>query len=146
MHVCVEREREEKRKKRKIHRRETRMFTYTYSYTYSYTHSLSLHLSFSLSLSLSLYIYIYIYIYLLLRICMYVCELIVREKWHIENNVHVNTHTTKYSWGCPRGLMVKAMDCGILAIEFLLHSRYYVYFWANALEKGMNPLNLPAIG
>ena len=29
-------------------------------------------------------------------------------------------------WGCPRGVMVKAMDCGIVVREFVLQSRYYV--------------------
>ena len=50
------------------------------------------------------------------------------------------------SWGCPRGVMVKAMDCGIVVHEFILPSRYYVYFRANTLGKGMNPLILPAMG
>ena len=50
------------------------------------------------------------------------------------------------SW-CPRGVMVKAMNCGIVVREFLLQSRYYVHFRANTLGKGMNPLILPpAIG
>ena len=42
--------------------------------------------------------------------------------------------------------MVKVMDCGIVVSEFVLHSRYYVHFLVNALEKVMNPLILPAIG
>ena len=29
--------------------------------------------------------------------------------------------------GCPRGVMVKAMDCGIVVREFVLQSRYYVH-------------------
>ena len=45
--------------------------------------------------------------------------------------------------GCPRGVMVKAMHCGIVVREFVLQSRYYVHFWANTLGKGMNPLILP---
>ena len=45
--------------------------------------------------------------------------------------------------GCPRGVMVKAMNCGIVVREFVLHSRYYVHFRANTLGKGMNPLILP---
>ena len=49
-------------------------------------------------------------------------------------------------WGCPRGVMVKAMDCGIVVCEFVLQSRYYVHFRANTLGKGMNPLILPAMG
>ena len=45
--------------------------------------------------------------------------------------------------GCPRGVMVKAMNCGIVVREFVLQSRYYVHFRANTLGKDMNPLILP---
>ena len=38
--------------------------------------------------------------------------------------------------GCPRGVMVKVMDC-----EFELQSRNYVHFRTNTLGKGMNPLS-----
>ena len=48
--------------------------------------------------------------------------------------------------GCPRGVMVKAMDCGIVISEFVFQSRYYVHFRANTLGKGMNPLILPGMG
>ena len=48
--------------------------------------------------------------------------------------------------GCPRGEMVKAMDCGIVVNEFILQSRYYVHFWTNTLGKDMNPLIFPAMG
>ena len=44
------------------------------------------------------------------------------------------------------GVMVKAMNCGIVVSEFVLQSRYYVHFRANTLGKGMNPLILPAMG
>ena len=50
------------------------------------------------------------------------------------------------SWGCPSGVMVKAMDCGIVISEFVLQSRYYVHFRANTCEKGMKPLILPGMG
>ena len=43
----------------------------------------------------------------------------------------------------PRGVMVKAMNCGIVVREFVLQSHYYVHFRANTLGKGMNPLILP---
>ena len=43
----------------------------------------------------------------------------------------------------PRGVMVKAMNCGIVVREFVVQSRYYVHFRANTLGKGMNPLILP---
>ena len=49
-------------------------------------------------------------------------------------------------WGYPRGVMVKAMDCGIVVRKFVLQSRYYIHFRANTLGKGMNPLILPAMG
>ena len=48
--------------------------------------------------------------------------------------------------GGPRGVMFKAMDCGIVVHEFVLQSRYYVHFRANTLGKDMNPLILPAMG
>ena len=47
----------------------------------------------------------------------------------------------KQSMGCFRGVMVKAMDCGIVVSEFILQWRYYVHFRANTLGKGMNPLS-----
>ena len=56
-----------------------------------------------------------------------------------------NCWTWKW-WRCPRGVIVKAMDCGIVGREFILQSRYYVYFRANTLGKGMNPLILSAMG
>ena len=48
--------------------------------------------------------------------------------------------------GCPRGVMVNAMDCEIVVREFVLQSRYYVHFRASTLGKGMNPPILPAMG
>ena len=48
--------------------------------------------------------------------------------------------------GCPRGVMVKAMDCGIVVSEFELQLLYYVHFRANTLGKGMDTLILPAMG
>ena len=48
--------------------------------------------------------------------------------------------------GFPRGVMVKAMDFGIVVCEFVLQSRNYIHFRANTLGKGMNPVLLPAIG
>ena len=53
---------------------------------------------------------------------------------------------THFFMGCPRGVMVKALGCGIVVREFVLQSCYYVHFRANTLGKGMNPLILPAMG
>ena len=47
---------------------------------------------------------------------------------------------------CPRGVMVKALDYGIIVSKFKLQSRYYVRFQTNTFRKGMNPLILPAMG
>ena len=58
------------------------------------------------------------------------------------NSQHYEVRT-KGKFGCPRGVMVKAMNCGIVVREFVLQSRYYVHFRANTLGKGMNPLILP---
>ena len=57
-----------------------------------------------------------------------------------------NGATKKRMGGYPRGVMVKAMDCGIVLREFVLQLCYYVHFQANTLGKGMNPLILPAMG
>ena len=50
---------------------------------------------------------------------------------------------SSYPIDFSRGVMVKAMNCGIAVREFVLQSRYYVHFRANTLGKGMNPLILP---
>ena len=48
--------------------------------------------------------------------------------------------------GCPCGVTVKAMDCGIIVSKFELHPHYYIHFRTNTLGKDMNPLILPAMG
>ena len=48
--------------------------------------------------------------------------------------------------GCSHGVMVKAMDSGIVVCKFVLQLRYYIHFQVNSLGKGMNPLILPAMG
>ena len=48
--------------------------------------------------------------------------------------------------GCPCGVMVKAMDFGIVVSKFELQSHYYIPFRVNTLGKGMNPLILPTMG
>ena len=55
--------------------------------------------------------------------------------------------TQKIIYGeSPRGVMVKVIDDGIVVSVFILQSKYYIHFLANTLEKGMNPLILPAMG
>ena len=61
--------------------------------------------------------------------------------------IHLTTWPhTQHGGGCPHGIMVKAMDCGIVVSEFVLQLRYYIHIRANTLGKGMNPLILPAMG
>ena len=77
------------------------------------------------------------------------------------SNTHTHTHTHIYIYiyierererdgrkreRCRLGVMFIAMDCGIVVSEFVLQSRYNVYFRANTQGKGMNPLILPAMG
>ena len=90
---------------------------------------------------INIYIYIYIYIY--------------EVKWNFFEAVSVSvllyrcitwTLTKRIEGGCPRGVMVKAMDCGIVVSEFVFQSHYYVHFRANTLGKCMNLLILPAMG
>ena len=66
--------------------------------------------------------------------------------YNIINEVSNKCQQKMMERGCPRGVMVKAMDYGIVVHEFVLQSRYYVHFRANTLGKGMNPLILPAMG
>ena len=68
-----------------------------------------------------------------------VCDLKETQKGFVTNE-------SAEWWGCPRGVMVKAMDCGIVVNEFELQSRYDDPFRTNTLGKGLNPLILPTIG
>ena len=49
-------------------------------------------------------------------------------------------------WVCPCGVMVKALDYGIVVSEFKLQLRYYIHFRTNTLGKSMNPFILLAMG
>ena len=49
-------------------------------------------------------------------------------------------------WGCSHGVMLKALDYGIVVSEFELQSHCYIHFRTNTLGKGMNPLIHPAMG
>ena len=49
---------------------------------------------------------------------------------------------TKNYWGCPHGVMIKAMDCGIVVSKSKIQSHYYFHFWINTLSRGVKPLIL----
>ena len=61
-------------------------------------------------------------------------------------NLCLKSTPTSFLGRGPRGVMLKAIDCGIVVREFVLKSSYYVHFRANTLGKGMKPLILPAMG
>ena len=50
------------------------------------------------------------------------------------------------SLGHPRGVMVKAMDRGIVVNEFKIHSNYYVHFWINTIGERYEPAYPPNYG
>ena len=60
--------------------------------------------------------------------------------------IHIDYAGPLKGRGCPRGVMVNAMDCGIVVSEFVLQSCYYVHLRANTLEKDINPLIPPTMG
>ena len=55
-----------------------------------------------------------------------------KKKTSVSN---IDRNIQNYRGRCPRGVMVKAMDCGIVVSEFVLHSGYYVHFRANTVGK-----------
>ena len=64
----------------------------------------------------------------------------------LETKSHMLQGIMNMERGCLCGVMVKAMDCGIVVSKFILQSHYYIHFQANILGKGMNRLILPAMG
>ena len=86
--------------------------------------------------------------YRFIPVLLLLCSLFSLFEFFFHCSIDVaNTCDSLQSYqGCPRGVMVKAMDCGIVVSEFVLQSRYYIHFWANTLGKGMYPLILPAMG
>ena len=76
-------------------------------------------------------------------------EIYLRKKGkneRIANCSEFSCKKMKLYRGCSRGVMVKALECGIVVSEFELQSCYYVNFQTNTLGKGMSPLILPAMG
>ena len=72
---------------------------------------------------------------------------------HMEGlvNTHTHTHTqTQFilfrGKDYIRGILVKVLDGGVIVCEFDLQSHYYVHFWTNTFEKGMNYIFFLAMG
>ena len=57
------------------------------------------------------------------------------------NGVPSNICYSMFSLGCTRGVIVNAMNGGIVVSEFEIQSHYYVHFQTNPLGKGMDPLS-----
>ena len=57
-------------------------------------------------------------------------------------HIYVHIYTIYIGWGCPRLVMVKALDCRIVESEFELQSCYYVHFQTNTLGESINPFIL----
>ena len=86
-----------------------------------------------------------IIIIIIIYIYIYICRGGIPD-FHTNRKALIYCHRHENVWGCPCVVMVKSMDCGIVVREFVLQSRYYFHFRANALGKGMNPLILPPMG
>ena len=63
----------------------------------------------------------------------------------IHNHNH-NINDTILIRVCPCGVMVNAVDCGIVVNGFELQSRYYVNFRANTLGEKYKPPYPPSYG
>ena len=71
--------------------------------------------------------------------------LIDTQHTHVMNDF-LTHYNLMFLRGCPHGVMVKVLDCGIVVSKFELQSRYDVHSRTNTLGKGMNLLILPAMG
>ena len=82
-----------------------------------------------------------------------ICKLVLYWPVKIKCMYSVNSINRKQVYSVPLSqvdressyrVMVKVLNCGIIASKFKLRSCYYVHFWT--LEKRMNPFILPAMG
>ena len=62
-------------------------------------------------------------------------NLVSELKWISVYKVNFDHNDSDIDMECPRGMMVKVMNCGIVVSEFELQSRYNVYFRRNILGK-----------
>ena len=64
----------------------------------------------------------------------------------VKCNFSTNNFFLTYLGGGPRGVMVKAMNCGIVVREFVLQSCYYVHFRAKYPWEMYEPPYHPSYG
>ena len=67
-------------------------------------------------------------------------DIIIKIIYHIYIYIYIFIYRE-----CPHGVMLQALNCGILRNKFEFQSHYYVHFQANTLRKSMNPLILPSM-
>ena len=87
--------------------------------------SISLLQSISVYLSISLYPYLYFFFLIIAYIDLpiYLSQFLsIYQLITLSHSSHI--YLSIYLTGYPRGVMVKAMDCGIVVSEFVLQSRY----------------------
>ena len=125
---------------------------YIYIYIYIYIYVIDIWM-FYISIYLSIHLFMSVYI------CVYVCliyqwifyNLLLSDVWLKISHTHTHTHTHIYIYKenyiyflkisyTPRGVMVKALDCGIVVNEFKFQSYYCVQYRTNTLGKDMDPL------
>ena len=62
---------------------------------------------------------------------------------HLGYDMYIHIYVCACLFDFSHGVMVKALEYGIVVSEFELQSRYYVHFRTNTLAKGMNPAYPP---
>ena len=70
----------------------------------------------------------------------------MKENKKIDKYMDLAKELKQLREGCPRGVRVKALACGVVLSELKIQTCCYVHFRTNTLGKGMNPFILPAMG
>ena len=93
-----------------------------------------------------MFVYIYIYIYLASTIS-FIKYIIYFLLLHIYLSIYLSILLiSSYQRESPRLVVAKVLEFNIAGNEFEFHSRYYIYFQTNSLEKAMNRILLSALG
>ena len=105
---------------------------YIYTYIYIYTNIFVKHFFFCFLYNIVFFFVIFVCL-LSIRLCLYIY-------------IHFLSNFFSTYGRCPHGVVVKPMDCGIVVSEFVLQSRYYVYFRTNTLGEKYEPSYTPNYG
>ena len=129
----------------------THTHTHVRTHTHTHTHTHSRARTTHTHTHTHTYIYIYIHLFLFSEICRSRVRKKIPLFFRPVPVIIILFHESfsqklERKGGCSSGVMVNAMDCGIVVSEFELQSCYYVNFRTNTLGKGMNSLILPTMG